>query len=241
VIEVPTAHSPAETPPDIDLASLESPPATGRASPSGERAENSLDAGAREPAGRNITHLIVDPQLTSGCDLDGQPGDDGLRIVVEPRNAAEQVIAEAGSLSIVVLDPSKQGEAARIARWDFDERATRQLMADTAPRRGIKLELPWPGAAPAAHRLQLFVRYITPDGRRLQADREVFVTPPGQAASRWTPRMAARTETLVERGAAELASAAVPVAASDASQPAQSLNAAPAKRMWPDWSAERDR
>jgi hypothetical protein len=241
VIEVPTAYSPADTPPDIDLASLESPPAAGQASPAGRAGENALEPSLHEPADRKITHLFLDPQLTGGCDLDGQPGDDGLRIVVEPRNAAEQFIAEAGSLSIVVLDPSKQGEAARVARWDFDERATRQLLADTAPRRGMRLELPWPGAAPGGKRLQLFIRYVTPDGRRLQVDRELFVTPPGEAISRWTPRTAARTAPPGERDAAERASAAVPVAAGETSQPGHRGNLAPTKRMWPDWSAERDR
>src|SRR5436853_6112373 len=63
----------------------------------------------------------------------------------------------------------------------------RQLIAASSGRE-IKLEVPWPASAPAASRLKLFVRYETSDGRRLQADREIFVTPPGQALSRWTPR-----------------------------------------------------
>ena len=94
---------------------------------------------------------------------------------------------EAESVSIVVLDPDRQGEAARIARWDFDRSAMRQLLTDSSGR-DIKLEVPWPAAAPAASRLKLFVRYETSDGRRLQADREIFVTPPARAIGRWSPR-----------------------------------------------------
>ena len=132
--------------------------------------------------------MFLNPQQTRGADFDGQPGDDGLRIVLEPRNAGEDFVSEAGTLSVVVLDPDRQGDAARIARWDFDQSATRQMLAATSPGRGMKLEVPWPAAAPTASRLKLFVRYETTDGRRLQADRDVFVTPPGQAISRWTPR-----------------------------------------------------
>ena len=62
------------------------------------------------------------------------------------------------------------------------------MLAASSPDRGIKLEVPWPAAAPTSNRLKLFVRYETADGRRLQADRDVFITPPGQALSRWTPR-----------------------------------------------------
>ena len=186
--------SPAETPPSIEVPRA----GTGGAGPSPESllpppATLPPNATAPErlplkPTDKKITHLFVNPALTGGCDLDGQPGDDGLKIVLEPRNEADEYVPEAGSLSLVVLDPEREGDAARIARWDFDLEAARQVLAESGTGRGLKLEMPWPSAAPAAQRLKLFVRYETPDGRKLQADREVFVTPPGQAISRWTPR-----------------------------------------------------
>jgi hypothetical protein len=145
------------------------------------------------PADKKITHLFLHP-LSGGVDFDGQPGDDGLRIVVEPRNASDQFVPEAGAVSVVALDPDRLGEAARIARWDFDQSAARQMLAASSPGRGIKLEMPWPAAAPPASRLKLFVRYETPDGRRLQTDREIYITQPGQAISRWTPRSPNRSQ-----------------------------------------------
>jgi hypothetical protein len=48
--------------------------------------------------------------------------------------------------------------------------------------------MPWPAATPTTDKLHLFVRYETPDGRRLQTDREVFIAQPGQVSQRWTPR-----------------------------------------------------
>jgi hypothetical protein len=152
------------------------------------RAPVTPDPISPKPIDKKITHLFLHPSLTGGADFDGRPGDDGLRIVVEPRNAGDQFVAEAGTLSLVVLDPDREGEAARIARWDFDQSATRQLLVASSPGRGLKIEVPWPTAPPAVNRLKLFVRYETPDGRRLQADREIFVTQPGQSLSRWTPR-----------------------------------------------------
>jgi len=148
-----------------------------------------LEAIPRQTNDKKVTHLFLSPQQTRGADFDGQPGDDGLRILFEPRNAGEEFVSEAGTLSVVVLDSEREGDAARIARWDFDQSATRQMLAATSPERGIKLEVPWPAAAPTSNRLKLFVRYETADGRRLQADRDVFVTLPGQAISRWTPRV----------------------------------------------------
>ncbi|MEX2176789.1 MAG: hypothetical protein WD872_20650 [Pirellulaceae bacterium] len=44
------------------------------------------------PADNKVTHLFLNPVLTGGSDLDGQPGDDGLSVVVEPRNSADQYL-----------------------------------------------------------------------------------------------------------------------------------------------------
>jgi hypothetical protein len=210
----PEMDSPADTPPNAELP-LPTIPVEPLPIPGGReiRAPVVPDAISPKPVDKKITHLFLNP-LTGGTDFDGQPGDDGLRIVVEPRNAGDQFVAEAGALSVVLLDPERQGEAARIARWDFDQSATRQALAASSPGRGMKLEVPWPAAAPAATRLKLFVRYEAPDGRKLQAEREVFVTPPGQTLSRWTPRPAERP--IVQAAAEE----PVPIA----SRPAWSPN-----------------
>ena len=140
------------------------------------------------PADGQVTHITLSPLLTGGTDLDGRPGDDGLSVVIEPRNAAEEYVPQAGAVSIVVLDPTRQGEAARVARWDFDLSTTRGKLQTSAATRGIALQMPWPATAPTSTTLHLFVRFETPDGRRLAADREIYVAPLGQASQRWTPR-----------------------------------------------------
>lgn len=144
------------------------------------------------PADTKVTHVFLNPLLTGGADFDRQPGDEGLSIVLEPRNAADQYVPQAGAVSVVVLDPTKDGESARIARWDFTLTATQQKLQTTSAAKGIHLEMPWPASPPSAGKLQLFVRYETADGRRLQTDREIFITPPGQVAQRWTPRSSDR-------------------------------------------------
>jgi hypothetical protein len=256
----PETESPADSPPTIEIPSLELSPPPQEALPAPER-PGSLKtlqtmppspgskplSKAAAPADKKVTHLVLNPALTGGVDFDGQPGDDGLKVYVEPRNASDELIAQPGALSVVVLDPTREGESARIARWDFDAAATRQMLADAAPHGGMKLELPWPATAPAASRLQLFVRYTTPDGRRLQTDREVFVTPPGAALSRWTPRSTDAGQTPVEIAvaaqpldAAAKTDRTAPAAYRDGDQPAaESSSEGPAKRLWPGWTPER--
>jgi hypothetical protein len=119
--------------------------------------------------------------------------------VIEPHNAAEQYVPEAGAVSIVVLDPSKSGDAARVARWDFDAPAVLQKLDTPKAARGIHLTMPWPDGPPTSERLHVFVRYETADGRRIQTDREILVSPPGHASQRWTPRQPGRSQTAGQR------------------------------------------
>jgi len=140
-----------------------------------------------KPTNKKVTHLFLNPTLTGAADFDGRPGEDGLRIVLQPRNSDNEFVPEAGPLSVVLLDPERQGEGARIARWDFDQSNSRQLLA-ASDNRGIKLEVPWPAAAPHANYLKLYVRYETPDGRKLVADKDIYLNAQATAISGWTPR-----------------------------------------------------
>ncbi len=134
-----------------------------------------------------VTEIYLNPLLTGGADLDDRPGDDGVSVVIEPRNAAGQYVAVAGELSIVVLDPALQGEAARVARWDFTVHETREMMTQSAFGKGVHLRLPWPNQPPANTQLHVFVRYTSADGSRLEVDREIFVEQAGNVSARWTP------------------------------------------------------
>jgi hypothetical protein len=195
----PTIELPADTPPSIILPSVNSAATSGGAArtsatlPDDDSSNSGVEPRklakpAASPVDTKVTRLFLNPLLTTGIDLDGRPGEDGLRIVLEPRNISDEYVPAAGSLSIVVLDPTVEGESARLARWDFEAPAIKLLCDAVTDQPGIKLELPWPAAPPTSARLKLFVRFETADGQRLQTEREIFVTPPGQSASRWTPR-----------------------------------------------------
>ena len=195
----PTIELPADTPPSITLPTSDASARPGAATRTSatlpDDASSNTGGEPRKlakplasPVDTKVTRLFINPLLTTGIDLDGRPGEDGLRIVLEPRNISDEYVPTAGSLSIVVLDPAQEGDAARLARWDFDAAAIKSLCDAVTDQPGIKLELPWPAAPPTTPRLKLFIRFETQGGQRLQTEREIFITPPGQSASRWTPR-----------------------------------------------------
>lgn len=144
-----------------------------------------------EPTDTRVTHIVLIPDRTHGRNFDGRLGDDGVTVVVEPRNADDQFVPRPGPISVVVLDPALEGEAARVARWDFDgEEIGYRLRKGSRATRGIDLKLPWPDQPPATGELHVFVRYETDDGRKLEIDGPLVVTLPGRVSQRWTPRPA---------------------------------------------------
>ena len=189
------------------------------------------------PADTKVTHLFLNPLLTGGADFDRQPGDEGLTVVIEPRNAGDEYVPQAGAVSIVVLDPSRQDESARIARWDFTLTATQEKLQTASAARGIKLEMPWPASPPTANQLKLFVRYETADGRRLQTERDIYITPPGQVVSRWTPRPADRLRPAETATAAPLPRLPSEQSPSEADPPA-AIATAPPKLLAPRPAAD---
>jgi hypothetical protein len=139
----------------------------------------------------------------------------------------------------VLVDPAISGDAARLGRWEFTASETAAMLAG-GPDRGIHLQLPWPASPPAHGKLQLFVRYATRDGRKLQVNRPIEIALPGERPASWTP---------AERGPA-LQPAAAP-ADSWRSAPAETSNrpeAEPARAASPSdepvsrrpaWSPDR--
>jgi hypothetical protein len=150
-----------------------------------------------------ITHIHLNPLLTGGADFDEKPGDDGVSVVIEPRNAGGKYVPLAGPISLVLLDGARQGESARVARWDFTVNETRELMTNSLFGKGIHLRMPWPQEPPDNSRLTLFVRYTTPEGTKLEASREIFIELPGQTSRPWRP-MAPGSDAVEEIDPSEL-------------------------------------
>ena len=134
-----------------------------------------------------VTHVLLNRRLTGGHNFDAAPGDDGLTIVLEPRNADGRFVPLPGPISIALLDPLETGDEACVARWDIDQVEVEQSLFVSGPDRGIHLDLSWPKEPPQQSRLHLFTRYQTVDGRHLDVDQPVTITRPGELSNRWTP------------------------------------------------------
>lgn len=123
----------------------------------------------------SIVEIALNSRLTGGHDRDGLPGDDGVMVVIEPRNKARQVVELPAAISIVVLDPAQEGPQARIARWDFTAEEAAKHFKKTALGEGFHFALPWSSAPPRNSELMLFARITLSDGQEYITDKAIRV------------------------------------------------------------------
>jgi hypothetical protein len=127
------------------------------------------------------TQLVINRQMTGGLDRDQRGGDEGLTLMVEPRDAAGELVKATGTISVVAMDPVQQGDAARVARWDFQPDELSQHFRNSSLAQGYQFELPWPAGRPDSRDLRLFVRYTSEEGRRITVDTPVSIRHTSQA------------------------------------------------------------
>jgi hypothetical protein len=199
-IDLPTG------PPQIDLGDPTDP---NRLPPPDESMRGPADgAGMPELIPGGVRAAVSDP-IISRLDIGASTGvfggstpssSSGLDVALEARDVLGQLVQVPGEVSIVVIDPQLSGPAARVARWDFTaEQIGRQFHGNQ--RHGLHFRLPWSEQAPQHDQLRLFVRYTTPDGHRIEADRWISGPAHAPPAGQWT--QSTRGEARAEQSAAE--------------------------------------
>jgi hypothetical protein len=135
------------------------------------------------PRDRTITSISLGPR-TRSANFDDAAGDDGLWVVVEPRNRQGELVPAPGKVTVVILDAI---ERTHFGRWEFDTATATNALRQNGMERGILLQLRWEDPPPNPE-LQVFARYETADGRRLEADVPVTAKLANHVAEGWTPR-----------------------------------------------------
>jgi hypothetical protein len=164
-----------------------------------------------------VERIALNAELCAGYSADDRPGDDGIVLLLEPRDAQGKVVAAAAPVSVVVLDPDPAlvGNQARVDRWDLTPRQVASTHGTSDAGEGFFLELPWHNGLPRHDHLAAFVRYTTDDGRQLETRTEIQIDLRSVAPPR--PSQATREPV---RPAVPIAQASPSVPAARASKPA---------------------
>ncbi len=170
-VELPGRGAPKLEPPSIELPEpSDTPPAD-------------LLPGDQQPSAVHgqPTRLSINKRLTGGMDRDLTGGDEGIMVMVEPRDERGRLVNTPGAVSVVVMDPAQVGDASRVARWDFQAHEFDDHFKNSTFGRGLQYQLKWPGEPPKSRDLVLFVRDSAKDGTKLTADAPLTVRMPSDS------------------------------------------------------------
>jgi hypothetical protein len=141
-----------------------------------------------EPAeDRRVVGIDFHPTLCRGINLDNQPGDDGLYLVITSKNQAGQIVNDEGKLTIVA-EEIIDDKPVRISAWEIDSDEMKEYLEPIGASQGYHLRLPWQATAPTGRTIQVFVKCEFEDGRKLVNRKELTLSKSTSRPLTWTPR-----------------------------------------------------
>jgi len=120
---------------------------------------------------------IVLGRQTGGYDEDGYPGDEGVLVVLEPRDPDGHPIKTPGSLKIDVAQVSVEGIKTPLSTWQVPPEQLRKTWQSGLLSTGYYVRLPWQ-VPPATPKLRITVRFTLTDGRAFEADKDITIRLP---------------------------------------------------------------
>ncbi|AMV33231.1 hypothetical protein VN12_13980 [Pirellula sp. SH-Sr6A] len=200
----PRLQEPSQTPPSTPPASVLPQPTLPKLTP-GAILQGRIDlpidpandpavipASANIPVERKVTdqrmvEIAFHDTLCRGHNFDDQPGDDGLYLVLVPKNESGEPLQQIGKLT-VVIEESIDESSHRIAAWNVTPDELQESLEPIGVSQGFHLSLPFQDVAPESNRVQVFLKYELADGRVLVNRKDISLRRPGHRQTTWTPR-----------------------------------------------------
>jgi hypothetical protein len=146
-----------------------------------EALENTLRAQqCNQPVSRPVTGFlsqIKDIQLgrgTGGIIEDKIPGDEGLMVVLVPRDSDGSPIKAAGTLKVTALQITPEGLKTPLSTWDVSSLQLRRSWKSGLFSTGYFVALPWQ-TPPMTEKLRIVATFMPLDGGTFEAEKDVTI------------------------------------------------------------------
>ena len=117
---------------------------------------------AFRPITQSIISLSINRLRTTGRDFDGELGDDGFVVVLEPRDSQGDLVLMPGPIEVRAYVENTSTNVA--AHWKLNSAEVQRAIRSSSTSRGIPIELRWPGIMPRQSEVTLVVRMRTRSG-----------------------------------------------------------------------------
>jgi hypothetical protein len=142
-----------------------------------------------KPTDSRVREIDWHPTMCRAQNSDGKPGDDGLYLVLIPRNTAGQFVPSLGALTLVVEETLADGSVARIGRYEFSEAELKDYLEPVGSAPGLHIPIRWTEQRPAGTSVEVYAKLTMPDGSTMVNRRTIPLRKTvGMGPSTWTPR-----------------------------------------------------
>jgi hypothetical protein len=142
-----------------------------------------------KPTDSRVREIDWHPTMCRAQNSDGKPGDDGLYLVLIPRNTAGQFVPSLGALTLVVEETLADGSVARIGRYEFPEAELKDYLEPVGSAPGLHIPIRWTEQRPAGTSVEVYAKLTMPDGSTMVNRRTIPLRKTvGMGPSTWTPR-----------------------------------------------------
>lgn len=114
---------------------------------------------------------------TGGVDEDGVPGDEGLMVVVVPKDEDGQAVKVPAKVQIAAWEVTPAGMKNSIGTWEVPAEKVRPTWRSGFVSTGYFVAVPWQ-TYPSTEKVRVAVRLTTLDGRTFETDRDILVRLP---------------------------------------------------------------
>jgi hypothetical protein len=142
-----------------------------------------------KPTDSRVREIDWHPTMCRAQNSDGKPGDDGLYLVLIPRNTAGQFVPSLGALTLVVEETLADGSVARIGRYEFPEAELKDYLEPVGSAPGLHIPIRWTEQRPAGTSVEVYAKLTMPDGSTMVNRRTIPLRrTTAMGPSTWTPR-----------------------------------------------------
>lgn len=114
---------------------------------------------------------------TGGVDEDAAPGDEGLMVVIVPKDEDGSAMKVPGRALVAAWEITPAGLKNPIGSWEISSDKLRRSWKSGLISTGYFVAVPWQ-TPPSTERVRVAVRLVTTDGRAYETDRDITVKLP---------------------------------------------------------------
>jgi hypothetical protein len=143
-----------------------------------------------QPTDTRVVEIAFHPSLCRGSNRESEPNEDGLRLVLQPKNQYGDFLPEVAGMTLVVVDSGRPEAESKIGRWTWTAEELEHSLEPIGFSQGFHVAVTWQSKRPIAKSVQVYVRYEMADGRKLVNDKTIELYAPSLGSDAWTPRVA---------------------------------------------------